>query len=130
MSQHFDVIICGAGSIGVAATYYLAQQKGIRKVLLVDKHAPLSQTSAKSGENYRNWWPQEVMVRFTNRSIDLMDALADESGNVFQMSRRGYAYVSSQAEARDGVLATVDHYGRLDVGQVRVHEAGDQGVSY
>lgn len=122
MSQRFDVIICGAGSIGVAASYYLAQQKGMTNVLLVDKHAPLSQTSAKSGENYRNWWPQEVMVRFTNRSIDLMEALAQQSGNVFQMSRRGYAYVSSETEAPAAILGTVDHYAQLDVGEVRIHE--------
>ncbi|MCP4363638.1 MAG: FAD-binding oxidoreductase, partial [Chloroflexi bacterium] len=57
MSQIFDVVICGAGSIGVAAAYYLAKRQGITNVLLVDQQPPLSQTSAKSGENYRNWWP-------------------------------------------------------------------------
>ncbi|MGB3716897.1 MAG: hypothetical protein WA996_20955 [Candidatus Promineifilaceae bacterium] len=55
MSQAADVEICRAGSAGVATAYYLAQKKRITDVLVVDKHPPLTQTSAKSGENYRNW---------------------------------------------------------------------------
>ncbi len=121
MSQIFDVVICGAGSIGVAAAYYLAKQQGITNVLLVDQHPPLSQTSAKSGENYRNWWPQAVMVRFTNRSIDLMEELAGESNNVINMTRRGYAYVTANPDAWVGIDQTVAHYRQLEVGSIRLH---------
>ncbi|MCP4420935.1 MAG: FAD-binding oxidoreductase [Chloroflexi bacterium] len=124
MTQTVDVVICGAGSAGVAIAYYLAQQKGITDVLVVDKHAPLTQTSAKSGENYRNWWPNSSMVSLMNRSIDLMEALADASGNIFSMARHGYAYVTAKPE-RD-LQTYVEHYRQLDVGDCRMHNGRSQ----
>lgn len=38
MTKHYDVIVVGAGSMGMAAGYYLARQ-GV-KVLLVDAYDP------------------------------------------------------------------------------------------
>lgn len=34
------------------------------------------------------------MLALMNRSIDLMETLAGESGKVFRMNRRGYLYVT------------------------------------
>lgn len=52
-----EVVICGAGIAGIAAAYFLTVQQGIRDVVVVDERAPLSLTSDKSTECYRNWWP-------------------------------------------------------------------------
>lgn len=51
----------------------------------------MSYTSAQSGDNYRNWWPHPVMTAFTDASIDELDRFAHESGDVFHMTRGGYA---------------------------------------
>ena len=69
-----NIVICGAGMAGIAAEYHLAVKHGIKNILLVDKHPPLSLTSAVGTEAYRNWWPGpgDTMVRFMNRSIDLL----------------------------------------------------------
>lgn len=122
MKQTADVIICGAGSAGVAAAYYLAAFKGITNVLVVDKHPPLTQTSAKSGENYRNWWPNDTMVSLMNRSIELMTELADISGNIFNMTQNGYVYATAQPESALG--KTIDHYSQLGAGKCRLHSEG------
>jgi sarcosine oxidase subunit beta len=52
-----DVVICGAGIAGISAAYHLSVRHGIENVLLVDEGAPLSLTSDKSTECYRNFWP-------------------------------------------------------------------------
>ena len=52
-----EVVICGAGIAGIAAAYHLAVRRGVRGVLIVDERPPLSMTSDKSAECYRNWWP-------------------------------------------------------------------------
>ena len=88
MNRKFDVVICGAGITGVSAAYYL-NQAGIQNILLVDERPPLSFTSDRSTECYRNWWPDPEMLGLMNRSIDLMENLAEKSGNVFRMNRRG-----------------------------------------
>src|SRR5438552_13933890 len=65
-----DVVICGAGIAGVAAAYHLAVRRGVTDVVLVDERPPLSLTSDKSTECYRNWWPGpgDDMVALMNRS--------------------------------------------------------------
>jgi glycine/D-amino acid oxidase-like deaminating enzyme len=52
-----SIIICGAGVTGVSAAYHLARA-GVRDILLVDERPPLSLTSDRSTECYRNWWPR------------------------------------------------------------------------
>lgn len=126
MNQTADIVICGAGSIGIAAAYYLAQRSA-GKIVLVDKHPPLSQTSAKSGENYRNWWPQPEMCHLMNRSIDLLEGLARESDNVFGLTRRGYVYATWD---KTNILShTLPLYQQLPVGEIRLH-AGSNPASY
>ncbi|HNP74295.1 MAG TPA: FAD-dependent oxidoreductase, partial [Kouleothrix sp.] len=92
-----DVVICGAGIAGVAAAYYLAVERGITDVLLVEQGAPLSLTSDKSTECYRNWWPGpgDTMVRFMSRSIDLLEGIARASDNAIRLNRRGYVYATA-----------------------------------
>ena len=89
MNQTADIVICGAGIAGVAAAHFLSKA-GAKNILLLDERPPLSLTSDRSTECYRNWWPDAEMLALINSSIDLMEALADESGNVFRMNRRGY----------------------------------------
>lgn len=95
--QSAEIVICGAGIAGVCAAYHLVVRQGVRDVLLVDERPPLSLTSDKSTECYRNWWPGpgDAMVRLTNRSIDLLEELARESGNCFNLNRRGYLFASA-----------------------------------
>jgi len=94
-SRKADVVICGAGMAGVSAAYHLAVKKGVRNVVLVDERDPLTLTSDKGTEAYRNWrpGPDDTMVRFMNRSIDLLEELARETGNAFELNQRGYLFV-------------------------------------
>ncbi len=115
-----EVVICGAGIMGVSAAYFLSKA-GIRDILLLDESPPLSLTSDHSTECYRNWWPDADMLALMNRSIDLMEQLAYESGNVFKMNRRGYLYVTGDenrvSEFRERSLRTSS----LGAGALRIH---------
>jgi len=91
MSHHeTDILVIGAGIVGIATAYYLKQLAPYQLVTLIDQGSPMAFTSAQSGENYRNWWPHPTMKDFTNHSIDLMEKIAIESGDQINMSRRGY----------------------------------------
>lgn len=120
MSRTADVVICGAGITGVAAAHFLSKS-GIRNILLVDERSPLSFTSDRSTECYRNWWPDPEMLALMNRSIDLMELLADESGNVFRMNRRGYLYVTANPEKILEYQTTSHRVSSLGAGPMRVH---------
>ena len=69
-------------------------------MVLVDERAPLTLTSNKGTEAYRNWWPgpDATMVRFMNRSIDLLEELAIDSQNSFRLNRRGYGFLTANRD--------------------------------
>jgi glycine/D-amino acid oxidase-like deaminating enzyme len=92
-----DVVIAGAGMAGVAAAYELAVRAGVARVVLVDPREPLSLTSNKGTEAYRHHWPgpDDTMVRFMNRSIDLLDELDRETDRAFELNHRGYVFLTA-----------------------------------
>lgn len=121
-----SVVICGAGIAGISAAYHLAVRRGLRDVLLVDERPPLTLTSDKSTECYRNWWPGpgDAMVSLMNRSIDLLEDLTEESGNAFHLNRRGYLYATADP-ARIGLLRrAAEESSGLGAGPVRCHPGG------
>ena len=117
MTDTADVVICGAGIAGIAAAHALAVGQGVRNVMIVDERSPMTLTSDKSTEAYRNWWPgpDDAMVRFMSRSIDLLESWASASNNRFLMNRRGYLYTTASAAKGELFLADAraDPMGRL-----------------
>ena len=127
-----EVVVCGAGMAGVAAAYHLAARHGVRRVVLVDERPPLSLTSDKSTEAYRNFWPgpDDAMVRFMNRSIDLLEELADASGNVFRMNRRGYVFATAEPARAAELLAMAEQVAGWGAGPLRVHDGRPGAHAY
>jgi len=118
-----DVVICGAGIAGVAAAYHLTVRQGIRRVVLVDEREPLTLTSDKGTQGYRNWWPgpDDTMLRLVTRSIDLLEESAAKSGNAFRMNRRGYLFATADAAEAARLETTARHVSAFGMGPVRVH---------
>jgi glycine/D-amino acid oxidase-like deaminating enzyme len=118
-----EVVICGAGIAGIAAAYHLAVRRGMTDVVIVDELPPLSLTSDKSTECYRNWWPgpDDAMVALMNRSIDILEELARETGNVFRMNRRGYLFATADPDRAPHFIERATEAAALGAGPVRVH---------
>src|SRR6478752_2225424 len=97
MASAAKIVICGAGIAGVAAAYQLAVVHGAANVTLVEPGNPLSLTSDKSTEAYRNWWPgpDRAMTAFMDRSIDLIEEIARATGNRINLNRRGYVFATA-----------------------------------
>jgi glycine/D-amino acid oxidase-like deaminating enzyme len=119
-----DIVICGAGIAGISAAYFLAVRHGIDRVLLIDERDPLSLTSDKSTECYRNWWPgpDGAMVAFMNRSIDLLEELAEKSGNIFHLNRRGYLYLTGDPSKLPGMLREAQEISAFGAGPLRIYQ--------
>ncbi len=130
MKPTTDIIICGAGIAGVAAAYQLAVKHGIGNIKLIDERAPLTLTSDKSTECYRNWWPDNAMVGLMNRSIDIMEELADESGNIFHLNRRGYLYLTADPENISAFEQEAQTPSRLGAGPLRVYCSLAEAATY
>jgi glycine/D-amino acid oxidase-like deaminating enzyme len=127
-----DVVICGAGIAGIAAAYHLSVRHRVQKVVLVDEAAPLSLTSDKSTECYRNWWPGpgDVMVRLMNRSIDILEELARESGDRFHLNRRGYLFATADPGRIQAFRQVAEEAASLGAGAVRYHRGKAEDPAY
>src|SRR5690349_18315577 len=122
MNRATEIVICGAGIAGVAAAHFLSKA-GVKNIVLLDERPPLSFTSDRSTECYRNWWPDPEMLALMNRSIDLMEALADESGNIFRMNRRGYLYLTADEKKAVELETGAHQTSILGAGPIRVHSS-------
>jgi sarcosine oxidase, subunit beta len=118
-----EVVVCGAGIAGIATAFHLTRQ-GVSDVVLVDERPPLSLTSDKSTECYRNLWPGpgDAMVAAMNRSIDLLEELARESGNVFRMNRRGYLFATADPARAARFVESAREAEVLGSGPARIHK--------
>jgi glycine/D-amino acid oxidase-like deaminating enzyme len=132
MTVRTDVLICGAGIAGISTAYHLAVQHDVRDILLVDERAPLSLTSDKSTECYRNWWPgpDNAMVGLMNRSIDIMEDLAEQSGNVFHLNRRGYLFINSDPSIIPEIIESASIPPKLGAGPLRIYTGDPSDPAY
>jgi glycine/D-amino acid oxidase-like deaminating enzyme len=123
MRSNAEVVVCGAGIAGVAAAYHLAVRQHIRRVVLVDERDPLTLTSDKGTQAYRNWWPgpDDTMLRLVSRSIDLLEESAAESGNTIRLSRRGYLFATANEAGATRLASTAERVSALGMGPLRTH---------
>lgn len=64
------------------------------------------------------------MVEMMNRSIDLLEELAGDSGNAFGLNRRGYLFVTADGARLEDMRASAEATSLLGGGPLRVHGAG------
>ena len=124
MNASASVVICGAGIAGIATAYELVVRRGLRDVVLLDERPPMSLTSDKSTEAYRNWWPgpDGAMVQLMNHSIDRLEALAHDSGNLFRLNRRGYLYVTADPQRVPGFRQAAESAQAQGAGPLRIDD--------
>ena len=127
-----NVVICGAGIAGVATAYQLAVRHGVRDVLLVDPLPPLTMTSDKSTECYRNWWPGpgDAMVRLMNRSIDIMDELHCEAPGRLPMHRYGYLFATGDPDRVPAMISNAEEISWLGAGPLRIYRNAASDPEY
>jgi len=133
-----EVVICGAGIAGIAVAYELAVRHGVKDVVLLEQSAPLSLTSDKSTECYRNWWPVKpgdagthgpdgAMIALMNRSIERLEQIAQQSDNRIGLNRRGYLYATAEAGKVPLLLEAAQNAARMGAGPLRLHDGKGEG---
>ena len=125
MARHAGAVVAGAGIAGVATCYELAVIRGVEGVTVVDPRPPLSLTSDKSSECYRNFFPNQPMVDLTNRSIDILESLKEKSDDFFNMSRRGYLFVTSDPGQLANLTRAAQASSGFGAGPVRIKKGAD-----
>jgi len=118
--------VCGAGIAGISTAFHLVRC-GIDDVLIVDSRPPLSLTSDKSTECYRDWWPTRPMFQLMSRSIELLERYALESADAFHLGRRGYLFATAHQDRLAALARSAHTTEQMGGGELRVYlgDAGD-----
>lgn len=89
----YDVIIIGAGSIGVPAAYYLSRTG--HKVLVIDSEASVGQGSNKKAiGGIRATHSDPVKIRLCLRSLEIFEKWAENTGDDIEWTKGGYCFVA------------------------------------
>ena len=92
-TNHFDVIIIGAGSLGTPTAYYLSEA-GF-SVLVLESVPSVGQGSNKRAiGGIRATHSDSAKIRLCQRSIEIFSTFADRFGDDIEWDRCGYTFVA------------------------------------
>lgn len=115
MSESRQVVIIGAGLVGLSTAYHLAQ-KGITDVLVLERAATHAQgSSGRSAGGVRLEFSNPSSVRFSQFGLDVFQHFHEEFGISAGFNPCGYLFVTSRPETLEALRKPVAMQHRLGV---------------
>ena len=99
MRPETDVLIVGAGIMGLAIAYHLARL-GVRDVVVVERDYLGSGASGRNGGGIRMQWASETNIRLMLESVELCRGFAQELGVNVWLRQGGYLFLARRDEER------------------------------
>jgi sarcosine oxidase subunit beta len=106
MGDQADVVVIGAGIMGLAIAYHLARL-GTERVVVVDKSYLCGGASGRNGGGVRAQWSSEANVRLMQESIRLCREFATEMKINVWFRQGGYLFLARSEERGRALEASV-----------------------
>ncbi|MBN2230765.1 MAG: FAD-binding oxidoreductase [Candidatus Thorarchaeota archaeon] len=101
-SETFDIVIIGAGIIGVATAYYLQKNNPDKKILLLDRNLAAGQANtAMSAAAVRNMFASSTNQLLTDSSVKFIDHVQNDIGYELLFEKCGYLWLLSDSQFHD-----------------------------
>jgi sarcosine oxidase, subunit beta len=107
MRDRAEVVIIGAGIMGLSIAYNLARHHGVREVTIVDKSYVCGGASGRNGGGVRAQWSSEANIRLMQESIRLCRDFAREMKINVWFRQGGYLFLVRTEEKRRALEASV-----------------------
>jgi sarcosine oxidase subunit beta len=136
LPQAAEVVIVGAGIMGLAISYQLAR-RGLTDQIVLEKSYLAYGASGRNGGGVRQQWSTEINVRLMQESVQRCRDFAKEIGVNVWFRQGGYLFLARTAAEIERLQRNIDiqnrcglHTRMLDAGQVRdvVPELDTTGV--
>jgi sarcosine oxidase subunit beta len=109
-----DVVVVGAGVMGLAIAYNLAA-RGNRRIIVLDAHYLAWGASGRNGGGVRQQWSTEMNVRLMQESTEICAHFAEEMGINVWMRRGGYLFLAGTKRAAERLERNVALQNRCDL---------------
>ena len=106
MEAHADVVVIGAGIMGLAIAYHLARA-GTTRVVVLDKSYLCGGASGRNGGGVRAQWSSEANIRLMQESIRMCREFATEMKINVWFRQGGYLFLVRSEERRRSLEASV-----------------------
>ncbi len=98
-SETFDIIVVGAGIIGVATAYHLQQNNPEKRILLLDRYLAAGQANtAMSAAAVRNMFASSTNQLLTDSTIKFIEHVQTELGFELMFEKCGYLWLLSEEQ--------------------------------
>ncbi len=96
-----DILVIGAGVLGLSSAYHLKRRNPEKSVLVVDRHGgPGQGNSAKSEGAFRNAFTSETNYLLADSTIDWLTHMQEDLGHDIKLSFIGYLWLFSEEQHR------------------------------
>jgi sarcosine oxidase subunit beta len=93
LPERAEIVIVGAGVVGLAIAYYLAKH-GVKDVVVVDRGYLAEGASGRNGGGVRQQWSTELNIRLMQQSVELCRRFAVELGVNVWFRQGGYLFLA------------------------------------
>jgi sarcosine oxidase, subunit beta len=107
VDERADVVVIGAGIMGLAIAYHLARL-GTKSVTVLDKSYLCGGASGRNGGGVRAQWSSEANVRLMQESIRLCREFANEMKINVWFRQGGYLFLARSEEIRRSLEKSVE----------------------
>src|SRR5712691_2947821 len=107
MRDKAEVVIVGAGIMGLSIAYNLAKNHGITDVTVVDRSYLCGGASGRNGGGVRAQWSSEANVRLMQESIKMCRDFANQMKINVWFRQGGYLFLARSEEKRRALEASV-----------------------
>src|SRR5438093_7779400 len=108
MRDAADIVVIGAGIMGLSVAYNLARNHGKRNVTVVEASYLCSGASGRNGGGVRAQWSTEANIRLMQESLRLCKEFAQEHRINTWFRRGGYLFLVRDDERRRTLEKSVE----------------------
>jgi sarcosine oxidase subunit beta len=114
MTRAADVVVVGAGIMGVSTAYHLAR-RGVGRVVVVERDGVCAGSTALASGGIRHQYASRIGVELTRHSIQTFEGFEAEFGADPQFRQHGYLILVTTEAERAQAVRNVDQQRRLGV---------------
>jgi glycine/D-amino acid oxidase-like deaminating enzyme len=94
-----DILVIGAGVLGLSSAYYMKKSNPSRRIIVIDKYSgPGQGNSAKSEGGFRNVFTSETNYLLADTSIDAFKHIQEDLNYDIKLDFIGYLWLFSQQQ--------------------------------